>query len=258
MNRPIRARRRRVFPWLATAVVVVAAGCLNASRVLGTQPETILATPIALVGYSTAFGPRGFDEMRTSRPERARLPSPGQIEDYQTNRHKSVVELQQFREVTSLTVDSFEGASAVASLIDLSPQIGTWYLLRLTTSDGRTSNFHLENPSGARLRLDAAFRLGIVIEREGSESNEKTLCELVVRRHGLRTRRALAIRGSPTRRCAAGSVLAQSGGGQRTPKERVVDLLRDHVWKGEEITVLVRDLFYRDAYLATSGLVTAP
>ncbi len=46
--------------------------------------------------------------------------------------------------------------------------------------------------------------------------------------------------------------------GHRTPKERVVDLLRDHVWQGEEITVLVRDLFYRDAYLATSSLATAP
>ena len=46
--------------------------------------------------------------------------------------------------------------------------------------------------------------------------------------------------------------------GHRTPKERVVDLLRDHVWQGEEITVLVRDLFYRDAYLATSSLARAP
>jgi len=46
--------------------------------------------------------------------------------------------------------------------------------------------------------------------------------------------------------------------GHRTPKERVVDLLRDHVWQGEEITGLVRDLFYRDAYFATSSLVTAP
>src|SRR6185436_11147390 len=33
-----------------------------------------------------------------------------------------------------------------------------------------------------------------------------------------------------------------------------VDLLRDRVWQGEEITGLVRDLFYQDAYLATSSL----
>jgi hypothetical protein len=42
--------------------------------------------------------------------------------------------------------------------------------------------------------------------------------------------------------------------GHRTSKERAVDLLRDHVWRGEEITVLVRDLFYRDKNLATSSL----
>ena len=75
--------------------------------------------------------------MRTFRRQLARLPSRDQIEDYQANRQKSVVELQQFRELTRLTVDDFAGGPAVASLIDLNPQIGTWYLLRLETPDGR-------------------------------------------------------------------------------------------------------------------------
>ena len=35
---------------------------------------------------------------------------------------------------------------------------------------------------------------------------------------------------------------------QPPSREWVVDLLRDHVWGGEAITVLVRDVFYRDAW----------
>ena len=87
--------------------------------------------------------PRAFHSVaRWPRTRRAvsgqldRPPSPDQIEDYRANRDKSVVELQQFRELTRLTVDDFAGGSDVASLTDLNPQIGTWYLLRLETTDG--------------------------------------------------------------------------------------------------------------------------
>jgi hypothetical protein len=195
--------------------------------------------------------------MRTFR-QLPRLPSRGQIEDYQANRQKSVVELQQFRELTRLTVDGLAGGPAVASLIDLNPRFGTWYLLRLETANGPSATYHLENPSGARLRLDPAYRSGIVIEREGSESNEKFLCELWPAGTATPLVEARDSRLAYAPLCGGRLFLRNPVEGHRTPKERVVDLLRDHVWQGEVITVLVRDLFYRDAYLATSSLVTAP
>ncbi len=195
--------------------------------------------------------------MRTSQPL-ARLPSPDQIEDYRANRDKSVVELQQFRELTRLTVDGFAGGPAVASLIDLNPQIGTWYLLRLEAPDGTSATYHLENPSGARLRLDPAYRSGIVIERRGSESNERLLCELWPAGTATPLEDARASRLAYAPLCGGMIFVRNPVEGHRTPKERVVDLLRDHVWQGEEITVLVRDLFYRDAYVATSSLALAP
>jgi hypothetical protein len=191
------------------------------------------------------------------RRQLARLPSQDQIEDYRANRRKSVVELQQFRELTRLSIDDRAGA-AVASLIDLNPQIGTWYLLRLETPNGPSATYHLENPSGARLRLDPAYRAGIVVERGGAPSTEKFLCELwpAGTAAPLAAARESGLAYAPL--CGGMLYLRNPVEGHRTPKERVVDLLRDHVWQGEVITVLIRDLFYQDANLATSGLVVAP
>jgi hypothetical protein len=189
----------------------------------------------------------------------ARLASRDRIEGYRANRQKSVVELQQFREITRLTVGGPAGSpAAVASLIDLNPQIGTWYLLRLETPNGRSATYHLENPSGARLRLDPSYRSGIVIERGGSESTERFLCELWPAGTATPLADARESRLAYAPLCGGVIYLRNPVEGHRTPKELVVDLLRDHVWQGEEITVIVRDLFYQDAYLATSSLATAP
>jgi hypothetical protein len=143
----------------------------------------------------------------------------------------------------------------VATLIDLNPQIRTWYLLRLETPDGRSATYHLENPNGARLRLD---RSGIVMEREASDSNEGFLCELWPAGTALPLAEARDSRLAYAPSAAACSTCGTPSKATGRPRERVVDLLRDHVWQGEEITILVRDLFYRDAYLATSDLAAAP
>jgi len=191
------------------------------------------------------------------RRQLAPQPSRDQVEAYRANRPKSVVELQQFRELTRQTVNGVAGSLAVVTLIDLNPQIGTWYLLRLETANGRSVTYHLENPSGA-LRLDAAYRSGIVIERGRRESNERFLCELWPGGAATPLEEARVSRLAYAPLCGGMLYLRNPVAGHRTPKERVVDLLRDHVWQGEEITGLVRDLFYRDAYFATSSLVTAP
>jgi hypothetical protein len=236
--------------------VALAADSLTARKSI--QPPlalTIGARP-ATAGSSTPFGIRGSDDMTTIRQHLARPPSPSQDEGYEANRGKSVVELQRYRELTRLTVDGFAGSRAVASLIDLSPQIGTWYLLRLETPNGPSATYHLENPSAARLRLDPTYLSGIVIEPGGSRA--RSLCELwpAGKATPLADARASGVAFAPL--CGGQLYLRNPVEGHRTPKEHVVDLLRDHVWQGEQITVLVRDLFFRDAYLATSSLVVAP
>ena len=251
-------RGRAASPRLVLLCVALTAGCLNARRAIHPEPAATPGAGSVPAGHSTPLGTRGPDETRTLRRQPARLASRDQIEDYRANRHKSVVELQQFRELTRLTVDGLAGSPVVASLIDLNPQIGTWYLLRLETPNGGSATYHLENPSGARLRLDPAYRSGIVIERGGSESDERFLCELWPGGAATPLEEARDSRLAYAPLCGGMLYLRNPVEGHRTPKELVVDLLRDHVWQGEVITVLVRDLFYRDAYLATSSLATAP
>jgi hypothetical protein len=188
-------------------------------------------------------------------PEAMRSRDP--IDDYRANRPKSVVELQQFRELTRMTVGP-AGSAAVASLLDLNPRIGSWYLLRLDTPGGPSATYHLESPRGTRLRLDPAYHFGIVVERAGGPSPEGVRCELwpAGAAAPLADARATSLAYAPL--CGGLVYLRNSVEGHRTPKEAVVDLLRDHVWQGEQITVLVKDLFYEDAYLATSSLAPAP
>lgn len=201
---------------------------------------------------------RGADEMRASGRPLARPPSQEQVADYGENRQKSVVELQQFRQLTRLTLEDFAGKRTIASLIDLNPHIGTWYLLRFETAGAPSATYHLENPSAALLRLDPEYRQGIVIERGGSEANLAARCELWPAGGATPLADARDSRLAYAPLCGGMLYLRNPVEGHRTAKEAVVDLLRDHVWQGEALTVLVRDLFYRDANLATSSLADAP
>jgi len=185
-----------------------------------------------------------------------------QIEEYRARRDKSVVELQQFRQSTQLTVASLGGNLSTVDLVDLNPQIGAWYLLQLETSDGNEVIYHLENPGPEHVRLDPSYRTGVVIEGAGGESGARDRCELWPAGSAtlLQTARDSGLAYAPL--CGGKLYLRNPVDGHRTTKERVVDLLRDHVSHGEQITTFVRDVFYRDANLATSelaqGSVSAP
>jgi hypothetical protein len=234
--------------------LALTASCLNARRVI--HGDLAASAGSAPAQDSTPVRARVVDETTPHQPP-ARRPARDQIEAYRANRDKSVVELQPFREVTRLVVDDFAGSAFTATLIDLNPQIGTWYLLGLETSDGRSTTYHLENPGKARLRLDPAYRSGIVVEGAGSPSSQSVLCELWPAGTPTPLADARDSRLAYVPLCGGKLYLRNPVEGHRTRKERVVDLLRDRVWQGEEITGLVRDLFYQDAYLATSSLGTA-
>jgi hypothetical protein len=241
-------RLRPRFPGVDLVLcAALTSGCLNTPR--ATLPE-LAAPPAAGLARKEYLG--------TSRGPVAPEPSTDQIEDYRANCRKSVVELQQFRELTRVALGGFAGRPAGASLIDLNPQIGTWYLLRVEMADGSSATYHLENPSGARLRLDPAYGAGIVVEPRGSEPHAALHCELWPPGTAAPLAEARDSRLAYAPLCGGMLYLRNAVEGHRTAQETVVDLLRDHVWQGEEITVLVRDLFYEDAYLATSSLAVAP
>jgi len=236
--------RRRAFD-RGLFVAIVASGLHAGSA----QKPDLAAAPVAKL--SPVVSPS-----LVAPPSVRGVPTLEQIEEYRANRRKSVVELQQFREVTRLTVDG-EGGPTLATLIDLNPRIGSWYLLQLDPPAGPSATYHLESPSGAGLRLDPTYAAGIVVARARSGAAGSFRCELWP--SGSPTPLTAARDSKLTYAPLCGGVIYLRNAvlGHRTTKEAVVDLLRDHVWQGEEITVLVRDLFYQDAYLATSGLAAA-
>jgi len=71
-----------------------------------------------------------------------------QAADYRNEAAKTIVDLQQFRHSESIAVEGSGNRSGRATLINLSPQINTWFLLTFDwdAPHGHLT-YHLENPS---------------------------------------------------------------------------------------------------------------
>lgn len=228
-------------------------------RIFGTRLVFFCAAVLAAGSSLTSESLSAADDRPTSP---AVVPGPpagsplarGQADAYRANRHKSVVELQQFRHITRTEVTGRDGQRTVASLIDLNPAIGAWYLLRVETATGTSTADHLETVAGSRLRLDPTYRTGLVVMHDGGLGFR---CELFAAggNEVLAMARASGLAYAPL--CGGRVYLRNAMAGRRSAKELVVDLLRDHVWQGEEITALVRDVFYQDAYLQTPSVLPA-
>lgn len=233
-------------------------------RIFGTRLVIFCAALVAVGSYVTSeslsaaaaedrpAGPAGL-----SGPPAGSPLARGQADAYRANRQKSVVELQQFRQITRTEVTGRDGLRSVASLIDLNPAIGSWYLLRVETAAGAGTADHLETLAGSRLRLDPTYPTGLVVVQAPGLGAAEFRCELFAAggNEVLAMARASGLAYAPL--CGGRVYLRNAVTGRRTSKELVVDLLRDHVWQGEEITALVRGVFYQDAYLQTSSVLPA-
>jgi hypothetical protein len=182
-------------------------------------------------------------------------PPEKQVEAYNAEMVKSVVELQQFRETTSIPIENQTGLKGKATLINLNPFINTWFLLRLEWADGRSGEtYHLENndPRVDQIRLDPQFPQGIVIvSQEGNVP-----CDLwrAASQAPLDLARASGDTYAPL--CGERLYLRNKTKGHKTVKEMVTDMLREHVWQGERIVDFVKDTFYRDAFFKGSDLTS--
>ena len=101
-----------------------------------------------------------------------------QKQQYDADVPKTILELQQFRQSSSVQVVSGSGRQGVATLVNLNPTINTWYVLQVAWKDGAAEPAaHLENPKPqqARLILDEQYPSGIVVQ----EGSRRHLCERV-------------------------------------------------------------------------------
>ena len=170
---------------------------------------------------------------------------------------KTIVDLQPFRQTSSIPVVDQRGQEGQKTLINLNPRINDWYLLQLSWGGGApVETYHLENgnPAGQKLLLDSTYPQGLIIQGDQGEFR----CDLWESRdrQSLKAARASGTPYAPL--CGGRVYLLNPVKGHRTRIEVVTDLLRDEVPSGEKIVAFVRDTIFRDAYRETGKVMKKP
>ena len=95
----------------------------------------------------------------------AEEPTAERLAEYQSNRPKSVVALQQFRDTVETPIQDSATNRGLASLTNLNPHINTWFLLSIAVGVHRGRRFlppgePIPGPATARPRFDVSNRAG--------------------------------------------------------------------------------------------------
>ncbi len=160
---------------------------------------------------------------------------------------KTIVEIQPFRETNSIEIKGAQGEDGLATLTDLNPAIGAWYLLRLKwRKDAAEEVYHLENasPRTQMLMLDKNNPHGLVI----AEGEKKSRCDLWETALHSTLKQAKGSAAAYTPLCGGKLYLRNPVRGHRTKIEMVTEFLRDEVPGGEKIVAFVRDSVFRYFY----------
>ncbi len=173
-----------------------------------------------------------------------------------TDSPATVVNLQAFRTVDSITVDRPDGKTVELSLINLNPNINQWYILQINRNkDGGIEAYHLENPypKDQRLDLDETLPDNLLFSLAGEAYPCKPWSfsgdgELETARKSRQTFAPL---------CDGKIYLRNPTKGHRTAIETVTDFLRDKLPGGESVVGFVKDTFFQDAYLENARTTEA-
>jgi hypothetical protein len=168
---------------------------------------------------------------------------------------KTILDLQPFRQTSSMKVRARAGNEGAATLINLNPAINTWFLLKMAWNGGASASvWHLENPKphGSRILLDARYPSGLVI----AEGKSQYYCDLF----GAGPSADALERGRNSQLiyyplCGGRIYLRNPAQGRRTALEAATEFLRDQVWGGENVIVLFHHLLadrYRETGEASS------
>jgi hypothetical protein len=160
----------------------------------------------------------------------------------------TIVDLQQFRQASSIAIGGDAGGPTKATLVNLNPAINAWFLLTLDDPRrGETSTYHLENarPEAQRLALEPAGggAIGVL------EADRRSTCAIWAGQpvSPLERARRSGLPFAPL--CDGRLYLRNTMPGSRTTLEATTEFLRDHVWQAERIIGFVRQEFFRDAFI---------
>jgi len=187
-------------------------------------------------------------------PVAGELAPEGRVAEYQADTPKTIIQLQQFRQTETASIEGPGGKRGTATLVNLNSLINVWYLLRLSWEDGSPELFyHLQNSRRheQRLSLSPGDLHGVAIVEPGSHS----ACDLWSSspEPSLAEARASRIPYAPL--CDGTISLRNPTKGQETGREAVADFLRKHVWGGEKIVVFVRDTFFKDRWRESAKML---
>ena len=227
-----------------------------ASRALGPLMRIWLRYPLACgLILSSLCLPLGASH--ADRSTRENLAASGEPRaQYDADRAKTIIELQQFRQIQTITAQGPGPQRGTVSLVNLNPDINAWFLLTLDWGgpNGRSS-YHIENPDpdGQELRLADNELGGIVI----SNGERAVACDVWSGKPtALERARISSLPFAPL--CNDHLYLRNQVAGHQTKLERVAEFLRDHVWSGEAIVGFVRENLYRDAFREAGEITEIP
>lgn len=176
-----------------------------------------------------------------------------QAREYDQDSPKTILELQQFRQTSSVHIRSTGGKEGVATLVNLNPTINAWYVLKVAWNGTPEVSYHLENPARLTrsLVLDPQFPSGIVIVEGGS----RYPCSLFSDASADLLNQAASSQSVFAPLCEMRLYLRNPAKGRRTALEAATEFLRNQVWGGEKVI----DLFHHlmdDAHRETGKIRT--
>jgi hypothetical protein len=175
---------------------------------------------------------------------------PDQVAQYEAAGPKTLLELQQFRRAASQGLVDRLGRHGTATLVELNPDINSWFLLRLDWDNPvETHVYHLENPEPLAVHLALANDgHGLRINTGGQDSN----CPLWIDHAAIPLEDARRRQLPYVPVCAGRLYLRNPVAGTYTHLEEVTNFLRDHIWGGERIVSFVKEEFFQDEFAEQS------
>ncbi len=153
-----------------------------------------------------------------------------QAYEYNADAPKTILELQQFRHSNSARIASRDGRQGVAALVDLNPQIGAWFLLKIAWAGAAEVSYHLENPKPEAQRLLLDTNALVILA-----GKHRYACDLF---GGDVLVQAKASRSIFAPLCEGRIYMRNPAMGYRTTLESATEFLRERVWGGEKIIEL--------------------
>ena len=180
----------------------------------------------------------------------ARSSDQSRIQEYQAEAPKTILELQQFRQLSSIRILPRDGKERAATLINLNPAVNAWYLLKVNGGSSELA-YHLENPSPRtrKLLLDEKVPSGLII----LEGDRRYSCELFGSSNALDQAKSSIF--YPL--CDGRIYVRNAVAGHRTTLEAATEFLREHIWGGEKIIDLGH-IIMGDAHRQTGKIQQQP